>query len=106
MEAFEIPAMIVALVMLFLAVGAKVITTQVIDRMSNQISFVEQDKREALGRLNAAQNQKSVAEQNLRLLKTKKKKMSRKLTRLKREEEQFVEDENARKQRNAMRKIQ
>ena len=106
MEAFEMPAMMVSLVMLFGAVGAKVITTQLIDRMNDQISHVEQDKREALGRLRGAQNQKSVAEQNLRLLETKKKKVNRKLTRLKREETRYVEEENSRKQRTAMRKVE
>ena len=74
MEAIETPAMIAAMVMLFGVVGAKVSTTQLIDRMNGQISHVEQDKKEALSRLRGTQNQKSVAEQNLRLLETKKNK--------------------------------
>ena len=106
MEAIEMPAMIAALVMLFGAVGAKVITTQLIDRTNGQISHVEQDKKEALSRLRGAQNLKSVAEQNLRLLETKKKKVNRKLTRLKHEETRYVEEENSRRQRTAMRKVE
>ena len=106
MEAIETPAMIAALVMLFGAVGAKVITTQLIDRTNNQISRVEQDKKEALSLLRGAQNQKSVAEQNLRMLETKRKKVGRKLTRLRREEKHYVDEENSRKQRTAMRKVE
>ena len=106
MGAIEMPAMIAAMVMLFGVVGAKVITTQLIDRMNGQISHVEQDKKEVLSRLRGTQNQKSVAEQNLRLLKTKRKKVNRKLTRLRREETQYVEEENSRKQRTAMRKVE
>ena len=106
MGAIEVPAMIAALVMLFGAVGAKVITTQLIDRTNGQISRVAQTKKDALSRLRGTQNQKAVAEQNMRMLEAKRKKLSRKLTRLRREEKNFVEEENSRKQRTAMRKVE
>lgn len=105
MDAIEMPAMIAALVLMFAAVGAKVGTTQLIARLNSRINHVEQDKQEVLGRLKGAQNQKAVAAQNLSMLETKKAKVAKKLTRLQREETNFMEEDKARKQRTSMRKI-
>jgi uncharacterized protein HemX len=105
MESIEMPAMMAALVLMFGAVGAKVGTTQLLARMNSQISHVEQDKQEVLGRLKGAQNQKAVAEQNLRVLETKKTKLSKKLARLRQEQDQYAEEETSRKQRTGIRKV-
>ena len=106
MEAVEIPAMIAALILMFGAVGAKIVTTQLIGRMNNQISHVEQAKRESLGHLKGAQNQKSAAEQNMNMLATQKGKITKKLNRLKKEEAQFKEEDQQRRQKMGVRKVE
>ena len=46
----------------------------------SKINHVEQEKREALGRLKGVQNQKAVIEKNIRALETKKAKLQKKRT--------------------------
>ena len=105
MDALEVPIMIAALVFMFAAVGAKVATTQLLARMNNQISRVTQTKQEALNRLKGVQGQKAVAEQNVKALEMKKAGLTKKIKRLQKEAQQFAEEEQVRKQRTAMRKV-
>ena len=98
--------MITALVLMFGAVGAKIMTTQLIGRMNSQISRVEQNKRESLTHLKGAQNQKSAAEQNMNMLATQKTKLTKKLNRLKKEEAQFKEEDEQRRQKMGVRKVE
>ena len=58
MEALEVVFMVAALIFMFAAVGAKILTTQLIGRMNRHISQVAQVKSEAMGRLKGAQNQR------------------------------------------------
>ena len=106
MEAIEIPAMVAALLLMFAAVGAKVIASQLISRMKHQISHVAQIKQEALGRLKMVQSQKAVAEQNKTALIAKKTKVSKRLNRLKKEMSTIQQEDEARKQRTSMRKVE
>ena len=85
MEAVEVPAMVMALLLMFASVGAKVFTGQLISRMKHQISHVASIKQETLGRLKMVQSQKAVAVQNKGSLTTKKTKLSKRLNRLKKE---------------------
>jgi hypothetical protein len=105
MEVIEVPAMIVALLLMLAAVAAKVASAQLIARMKNQINHVAHLKAEALGQLKMAQSQKAVAEQNKNMLITKKTKLNKRLIGLKKEMEEFTEADEARKQRAAMRKV-
>ena len=105
MEAFEVPMMVAALVLMFGAVGAKILTTARIAQLNTRINHVEQDKQEALGRLKGVQNQTAVLQQNMRVMETKKAKLSKKYARLQKEESQFHNEEATRKQRTGMRKV-
>ena len=106
MEAVEVPAMIAALVLMFAAVGAKVITAQLINHMKTQISQVTHLKQAALGRLRTAQSQRAVAEQNKNMLIAKKTKLSKKLVRLQAEMIRMESEEKLRRQRSEMRKVE
>lgn len=105
MEAVEVPAMVMALLLMFASVGAKVFTGQLISRMKHQISHVASIKQEPLGRLKMVQSQKAVAVQNKGSLTTKKTKLSKRLNRLKKEMGTIKQDSDARKQRTEMRKV-
>ena len=105
MDSYEVPMMIAALVMMFGAVGAKIVTTARIAQLNSRINHVEQDKQEVLGRLKGAQNQTAVLQQNLRLLKSKKVKLTKKKALLEKEQAEFNEEEASRRQRTAMRKV-
>ena len=105
MEALEVVFMVAALIFMFAAVGAKILTTQLIGRMNRHISQVAQVKSEAMGRLKGAQNQKAVIEQNQNVLLSKKNKIAKKLNRLKKEMGTLQDEESQRKQRSSMRKV-
>jgi hypothetical protein len=106
MEAIEVPAMVAALLLMFAAVGAKVLTAQMISRMKQQISHVAHIKQEALGRLKMVQSQKAVADQNKGSLTSKKTKVGKRLNRLKKEASTMQQDDEARKQRTGLRKVE
>ncbi|HIL08708.1 MAG TPA: hypothetical protein EYG11_08415 [Candidatus Latescibacteria bacterium] len=106
MEGIEVPAMITALFLMFASVGAKVGTAQLIGRMKHQISHVSSLKQEALSRLKIVQSQKNVAVQNKGLLTTKKIKLEKRFNRIKIDMNDIKEDEDARKQRSEIRKIE
>ena len=106
MEALEVVFMVAALIFMCAAVGAKILTTQLIGRMNRHISQVAQVKYEAMGRLKGAQNQKAVIEQNQYVLLSKKNKIAKKLTRLKKEMGTLKDEESQRKQRYSMRKVE
>jgi hypothetical protein len=106
MEVIEIPAMISALLLMFASIGTKVGTAQLIGRMKHQISHVASIKQEALGRLKIAQSQKGVAAQNKSLLTTKKVKLEKRLNRMNKDMVDIKQEDDARKQRNEIRKIE
>ena len=105
MEAAELPAMLVALILMFASVGAKVGTTKLIASMKYQINHVASLRQEALGRLKIAQSQNAVVMQNKTILATKKAKLTKRLNRLQREMGTLQQDDEARKQRAEMRKV-
>ena len=106
MEVIEIPALIAALLFMFASIGAKVGTAQLIGRMKHQISQVASIKQEALGRLRIAQSQKGVAVQNKSLLTTKKVKLEKRLNRMNKDMVDIKQEDDARKQRSEMRKVE
>ena len=106
MEAIELPAMVVALFLMVGSVVAKVFTAQMISRMKHQIGQVATIKQEALARLKMAQSQKAVAVQNKVSLTNKKTKLTKRLDRLKKEIGEIEQDQDARKQRSEMRRIE
>ena len=105
MEAFELPAMLMALVLSFSVIVAKVMITQLIGRMNRQIGQVSQGKAEALGRLKAAQSQKAIIAKNQMLLDKKKTKIGKKLGRLKKEMGEMKGEEDARRKRSEARRV-
>jgi hypothetical protein len=96
MEAPEIPAMMLALVLSFGVIVAKVMITQLIGRMNRQINQVSQVKVEALGRLKAAQGQKMIIGKNKMLLDKNKSKLDKKMSRLKKEMGEMKDEVSAR----------
>ena len=106
MQALEVVFMVAALVFMFAAVGAKILTTQLIGRMKRHISQVAQIKSETMGRLKSAQNQKAVIEQNQNVLLSKKNEIAKKLGRMKKEMGTLQSEESQRKQRSSMRKVE
>ena len=105
MDTFEMVAMGAALVLMFGAIGAKVATTQLIARMNHQISHISQAQQEVMGRLKAAENQKAVAERNQQQILTKKTKAEKKMGRLKKELNELKTNDEVRKQRTGVRKV-
>jgi hemerythrin-like domain-containing protein len=98
--------MLAALLLMFGSVAANVATAQLISRMKHHISHVAHIKQEAMGRLKLAQSQKAIAEQNKISLTTKKTKIAKRLGRLKKEMSTLQQDDQARKQRTGMRKVE
>ena len=105
MEAFEMPAIMAALVLAIAVVGAKAMTTQLLARMNRQISQVAQVRQEALTRLKTAQSQKNVVGKNLSILEKKKNKLAKQIAGLKKEMAELKEEEKARRQRSEARHI-
>jgi phosphoribosylcarboxyaminoimidazole (NCAIR) mutase len=105
METAELPTMLAALLLMFASVGAKVGTSQLIGRMKHQINHVASIRQEALGRLKIVQSQNAVVMQNKTVLATKKAKLTKRLNRLQREMGTLEQDDEARKQRSEMRKV-
>jgi len=105
MEAAELPTMLVALILMFASVGAKVGTTKLIASMKYQINHVASLRQEALSRLKIVQSQNAVVMQNKTVLVTKKAKLTKRLNRLQREMGTLQQDDEARKQRAEMRKV-
>lgn len=106
MGTFEAVAMVAALGLMFAAVGAKIMMAQLITRMKTQISQVAQVQQGAMGRLKMVQSQKKIGEKNKAVLTTKKGKLAKKLTRLKKEIGEMEEEQQARRQRTDMRKVE
>ena len=106
MDAVSIPAMIVALLLMLASVVAKVFTAQLISRMKHQISHATSIKQEALGRLKRIQSQKAIAVNNKGMLTTKRTKLRKRFSRLKKEMGEIAQDKDARKQRTEMRKVE
>lgn len=105
MPIFEIIAMVLALVLMFLVVGAKVMTAQLLGRMKAQIAQVAQLRQETAGRLKSAQGQKGIVEQNRAALTTKKNKLAKKVSVLKTELKQVEDEGQARQRRTEIRKV-
>ena len=106
METVEAFAMMVALLLMLGSIGVKVVTAQLITRMRQQIGQVASVKQEVLNRLKVVQSQKAVADQNKGALINKKTKLVKRFKRLKRELSEIEEEVDARKQRQALRKIE
>ncbi|MEE3259955.1 MAG: hypothetical protein VX293_12160 [Candidatus Latescibacterota bacterium] len=106
MDAVSIPAMIVVLLLMLASVVVKVFTAQLISHMKHQISHVTSIKQEVLGRLKMVQSQKAIAVNNKGILTTKRTKLHKRLSRLKKEMGEISQDKDARKQRTEMRKVE
>ncbi|MGY8827430.1 MAG: hypothetical protein ACKVJG_26545 [Candidatus Latescibacterota bacterium] len=106
MEVVEVPAICVSLLSMLASVGVKVSIAQMISRMTDEISNVGRIKQEALGRLKFVQNQRAVAEQNKGSLTTKRTKIAKRLSRIKKESSTLQQDEEKRKQRTGIRKVE
>jgi 50S ribosomal subunit-associated GTPase HflX len=105
MGPFEFFALAIMLVMIILVVIAKIFTAQRINLMKVQIAQVVHIRQEAYNRLKSAQSQKGVADQGQRMLIDKKTKLVKKIAKLRAEIETMEREENARKQRSSMRKV-
>lgn len=105
MEVLELPAMMLALVLSFGVIIAKVMITELIGRMNRQIGQVAKVKAEALGRLKGVQGRKSIFTKNKLLLDGKKSKLGKKMGRLKMEMSEMQEEESARRKRSESRRV-
>jgi len=105
MDGLEVIVMLVTLVLITLVVVVKVFTAQLVNRMKVQIAQVAHIRQDALNRLKSVQSQKGVVDQNQRMLNDKKTKLAKRITRLKQEIAEMEKEEEARKQRVSMRKV-
>jgi len=85
-------SMIIALVIMFAAVAAKMLTGQLINRMQNQIALVDYERKQSLGKLKTAQVQKKVADENKGTLEVKKRALEKKIEELKVELTEYKEE--------------
>ena len=106
MESVETPALIMALLLMFSAIGAKIFTGQMITGMRRQIAEVDRDKAIAAKKLHIAQNQKKIAEQNKLKLTAKKVKLTKQLTRIRRDVGAVVEEQKSRQRRSQANRVQ
>lgn len=105
MEALELPAMLLALVLALGVIVAKAMTTHLIGRMNRQINQVAQIQHEALTRLKTAQSQKGIINKNRMMLDKKKGKVEKKIGQLKKEMAGMKEEEDARRRRSEARRV-
>ena len=105
METLDMIAGSAALVMALTVMVAKVMITQLLERMKRQIGDVSQIKQAALNRPKQAQSQKAVADKNKSTLERKKTKLEKKLSQLKQELAEAREEENTRRQRVQTRRV-
>ena len=104
MGTFEVVTMVVTLVVMFAAIGAKILTSQFLNRMQNSIAVVTQARQKTMGELKLAESQKKVAQQNKTMLTKKKAKLGKKINRLKKELGGMKNElESRQKMRDAMR---
>jgi len=89
-------SMIIALVIMFAAVAAKMLTGQLINRMQNQIALVDYERKQSLRNLKTAQAQKSVAGEKKATLEAKKKALKKKIKELKAELKGYKEGKRRR----------
>lgn len=106
MENVETPALIMALLLMFGAIGAKIFTGQIIASMRRQVAEVDRDRAVAAKKLHIAQNQQKIAEQNKVKLTAKKVKLLKKLNRARREVGTVIEDHKARQRRSQANRVQ
>lgn len=106
MESVETPALIMALLLMFGAIAAKIFTSQMVTGMRRQIAEVDRDKAIAEKKLHIAQNQKKIAEQNKLKLTTKKVKLTKQLTRIRRDVGAVVEEKKSRQRRSQANRVQ
>jgi len=93
-------SMIIALVIMFAAVAAKMLTGQLINRMQNQIALVDYERKESLRKLKMAQAQKSVAGEKKATLEAKKKALKKKIKELKAELKGYKEEGKRRRMKS------
>ena len=105
MESVETPALICALVLMFGAIGAKILTAQFITHMRRQISDVDRDRNLVLRQLKIAQNQKKVIGKNKTVLTAKKVKLTKRLSRIQRDVNAINEDQKVRTQRSQANRV-
>jgi len=93
MESFETISMIIALLLMGVAVTAKMVTTYLIKRMNTNIATVDRIKQKILGELKVIRSQKKVAEQNKTMLTQRKEKIQKRITSLKKEVKKMEREE-------------
>ena len=104
MGAFEVFSMVVALAIMLAALGAKILTSQLTNRMQHTSSLVTQSRQKTLGQFRLAHSQNKVAQQNCALLGRKKAKLHKKIGQLRKELSRLRgEAERRRKMRDTMR---
>lgn len=106
MGSLDIMAMVAALMLMFAAVIAKVLTAQFLGNTRRKIARISHDRQQVLNRLKMAQNQRQVVEHNKASLQTKRNKLLKRMNHLKRELGAMANEEEARRQRAEMRKVE
>ena len=105
MEYYETPALVSALCMMVMVVGAKVITTMCLSSLEKKLNVLEGVRQESLNRLRALENEKAVMNANLSLLTNKKKGFIKRREHLKNEIEEIDKEIAIRQDRADSRKI-
>jgi len=105
MDYYVIPALVVALCMMFMVVAAKIITTMRLSSLKKELNVVEVLRQESLNRLRAFENEKAIANANLSILTKKKLGIIKRREFLKNELEDFVREAAKRQERADSRKV-
>ena len=85
MGGFEVAAIALALVIMSATIGARVVTTQLLNRMQRVIGEVNSMRQKTMGEYKLAQSRRKVAAQNRGMLRKKKAKLQKKIDRLREE---------------------
>jgi len=93
-------SMTIALVLMLAAVAAKMITSQLINKMKSQIAWVDHERKQSLGRLKTVQAQKKVAGKNKATLEGKKRALKKKIKGLKVELKGYKEEGKRRRRKS------
>jgi len=96
---FEIIAMTSALILMFAAVGAKVLTNQLLTKLKDRINHVGREKQKILNKLKTNNAQKKVAQKNKAVLIAKTEKLARKKKAILKEIAQYKEEDSKKQEK-------
>ena len=105
MESYETSALVVALCMMFLVLAGKAIATVRLSRLEHELKALENNRQECLNRLRVVENEKAIANANISILTNKKLSIIKRREILKKQVEEYANEQNERQERADSRKV-